>query len=156
MNKSIKNINYIIIGFYILSFLIILFISFKIYFSPSIEGFRKRRGRRRRRGRRGRRGGSSKGCMSIIYELIMFTWGLSRGQGMPEYGFKKMYGKSAGTTPARSANPPTLGKLSNLRVWDKGMMYKDKDKCPDHRRWLAKLRIRRYAARYAKYKKKNM
>lgn len=159
-NKNFTNINYIILGIYILSFSIILFIFLKRQFFSNVEGLKSKRRRNRssKKSSSSKKSGSSKKgknkrCPNIIFEIVYFIWAFLKGESSPEYGFKFMYGKSVGTSPIRTPNPPTAAKLNNLRIWDK--LFLIKSKCPSEK-WLSNIRFYRYSRRYAKYKKKNM
>ena len=154
-NIKFTNINYIIPGVYILCFSIILFIFLKRHFFSNIEGLsrRKRKNRSSKKSSSSKNKGKIKRCPNIIFEIVYFIWAFLKGESSPEYGFKFLYGKSVGTSPIRTPNPPTAAKLNNLRIWDK--LFLIKSKCPAER-WLSNIRFYRYSRRYAKYKKKNM
>lgn len=154
--KKITKMNYIILGIYILCFSIILLIFLKRRFFSNIEGLKGRKRRNKSSKKSSKKSSSSKKgknkkCPNIIFEIGYFIWAFLKGESSPEYGFKFMYGKSVGTSPIRTPNPPTAAKLNNLRIWDKE--YLIKAKCPSDK-WLANIRYFRYARRYVEYKAK--
>lgn len=156
--KKITKMNYIILGIYILCFSIILLIFLKRRFFSNVEGLKGRKRRNKSSKKSSKKSSSSKKgrkvkCFNIIFEIGFFIWGFLKGHSSPEYGFKFIHGKSYGTSPFRTPNPPTAAKLNALRMWDKGFLRRSQ--CPSDK-WLADIRFYRYGRRYAIYKKKNM